>query len=114
VRRSSELRRVRFGQYIAESQRFRPDFVITEHSHQYFLVNWFPRVVEHHRDDEGAAKAELVAHDGDAESRSSETEINFRRCLRFFGLSLCGFRRSHKPANHNGQMKVFLHLCIPM
>jgi len=40
VRRSSELRRVRFGQYIAELQRFRPDFEITEHPHQYFLVNF--------------------------------------------------------------------------
>jgi len=50
-------------------------------------VNWFPRVVEHHRGDEGAAKAELVAQDGNAESRSSGTKINFRLCLRFFGLS---------------------------
>jgi hypothetical protein len=112
VRRSSELRRVRFGQYIGESQRFRLDFVITEHSHQYFLVNWFPRMVEHHRGDEGAAKADLVAHDGDAESRSSGTEINFRLCLRFFGLSLCGFYLRQNHANHNGQIKCF-HLCIP-
>jgi hypothetical protein len=39
MHRSSELRRVLFGQYIAESQRFRPEFVITQHPHQYFLVN---------------------------------------------------------------------------
>jgi hypothetical protein len=47
VRRSSELRRVRFGQYIVELQRFRPGFVVTEHPHQKFLVSWYPRVVEH-------------------------------------------------------------------
>jgi hypothetical protein len=113
VRRSSELRRVRFGQYIVVSQCFRPDFVITEHPHQYFLVNWYPRVVEHHRGDEGAAKAELVAQGGDAEPRSSGTKINFRLCLRFFGMSLCGFRLCQNRANHNGQMKCLFHLCIP-
>jgi hypothetical protein len=30
VRRSIELRRVRYGQYITESQRLRPDFVVAE------------------------------------------------------------------------------------
>jgi hypothetical protein len=114
VRRRVELRRVRNGQYIAESQRLRPDFVITAHPHKYFLVYWCPRVVEQHRDDDGAAKAELDSWDGDAEPRSSGTEINFRLCLRFFGLSLCGFRLCQNHANHNGQMKVSFHLCIPM
>ena len=61
MRRSSQLRRVRFGQHITESQRFRPGFVITEHSDKYFLVSWYARAVEHHRGDEGAVKAELVA-----------------------------------------------------
>jgi len=59
-----------------------------------------------------AAKSELVAQDRDVESRSSGTEINFRLCLRVFGLSLCGFRLGQNRANHNGQMKYF-HLCIP-
>ena len=113
MRRSSELRRILFGQYIAESQCFLTDFVITEHPHQYFLVNWRPRVVEHHRGDEGAAKAELVAWNGDAEPHSSGTKINFRLCLRFFGLSLCGYCLCQNHANHNGQMKSVFHLCIP-
>src|SRR5215469_1404753 len=60
MRRSSQLRRVRFGQHITESQRFRPSFVITEHPDKYSLVSWYPRVVEHHRGNEGAVKAELV------------------------------------------------------
>jgi hypothetical protein len=106
VRRSIEPRRVRFGQYIAELQHFRPDLVITEHSHQYIPVNWYPRFVEHHRGDEGAAKPELVAQGGDAETRSSGTEINFL-CLRVVGLSLCGFHLGQSHANHNGQMKCF-------
>jgi hypothetical protein len=54
----------------------------------------------------GAAKAELVAQGGDAEPRSSGTEINFL-CLRVFGLSLCGFHLGQNRANHNGQMKYF-------
>jgi len=112
VRRSSELRRVRFSQYIAELQRFRPGFVVSEHPH-YFLVSWYPRVVEHHRGDEGAVKAELVGQAGAAEPRSSETKVDFRRYLRLFGLSLCGFRLCHNPANHNGHVKCFFHLCIP-
>ena len=113
MRRSSELRHILFGQYIAESQCFLTDFVITEHPHQYFLVNWCPRVVEHHRGDEGAAKAELVAWNRDAEPRSSGTKINFRLCLSFFGLSLCGYCLCQNHANHNGQMKSVFHLCIP-
>jgi hypothetical protein len=107
VRRSGELRRVLFGQYIA-----RPDFVITEHLRQHFLLNLYPRVVEHHRGDEGAAKAELVAQHRDAESRSAGMEINFL-CVRVFGLSLCGFHLGQSHANHNGQMKCFFHFCIP-
>jgi hypothetical protein len=111
VRRSSELRRVRFGQYIAGLQCIRPGFVVTEHPH-YFLVSWYPRVVEH-RGDEGAVKTELVGQAGAAEPRSSATKVDFRRCLRWFGLSLCGFRLCHNQANHNGQVKWFFHLCIP-
>jgi hypothetical protein len=111
--RRSELRRVGFGQYVANSQCFRPDFEVTDHQHQHFLVNWYPRVVEHHRGDEGAAKAELVAQDGDSERRSSWTEVNSRLCLRVFGLSLCGFGLCQNHAIHNGQMKCLFHLCIP-
>jgi hypothetical protein len=49
----------------------------------------------------GAAKAELVAQDGDAEPRSSGMEINFP-CLRVFGLSQCGFHLCQNHANRNG------------
>jgi len=106
MRRSSQLRRVRFGQHITESQRFRPGFVITEHPDKYSLVSWYPRVVEHHRGDEGAVKAELAVR-MHAEPRSSGTKINFRLRLRFFRLSLCGFRLCHNQANHNGGVKLF-------
>src|SRR3954466_414709 len=50
LRRSVGLRRVRFGRRAAGLRRFRPDVVITEHSHEYFLVDGLPGIVEQRRD----------------------------------------------------------------
>src|SRR5262249_43948495 len=49
-RRCGGRRCIRVGGRTAGVRRFRPDFVVTKHSHEYLLVYWQPRVVEHRRD----------------------------------------------------------------
>ena len=67
-----------------------PDFVVTEHSHEHFLVDGLPGVVEHRRDagrvaefralpgnDDQRLGRFLIAQNRHAERLSSGAEINF-------------------------------------
>src|SRR5262249_48737829 len=48
-RRSFGLRRIRFGRHPRWACRFRSDFVVAEHPHEYILVDGLPGVVEQRR-----------------------------------------------------------------
>jgi len=39
MRRNRVLRRIHFGRRTAGAHRLQPDFVMTQHPHEYFLVN---------------------------------------------------------------------------
>jgi hypothetical protein len=47
MRRNRVLRRIRFDRRAAGTLRLRPDFVITQRPHEYFLVDWSLQLVEH-------------------------------------------------------------------
>jgi hypothetical protein len=56
MRRNRVLRRIHFGRRTTGAHRLQPDFVITQHPHEYFLVNLVASTRQAPRGAEGVAK----------------------------------------------------------
>src|SRR6476469_2200670 len=80
MRRNRVLRRIHFGRRATGTLRLRPDFVITQHPHEYFLVNWSPQLVGHPEVQKALPSFEMSS--GSARSRAIATD----ECTRIFHL----------------------------